>query len=414
MSINTLKNIAYTIKGWFGNARFYFTVTIIFFILAVLFFTWRVWETLSIRQPIDPEIWGQFGDFFGGTFGVFLSLLSVMLVVWTFKTQNRTAETQKFNDIFFELLHLYQSEVKDLCGQSEKIINVEEVPEKDSVKVTKEHISYDNKDFFDEEKWKVQKNYKNQKSFEKNRVRSVSYYMLFYIENRSKIAAYFRTIYRIFELIDKSNLITESQRKEYAKIMRAQLTESELFFLRYNSMTAYGEQFVEYINKYHILKHLPAFELLEFKDWWEDMNRIERESVNILYYFICDALKDLFKVSDSDKSYKVNILPQANTRYQISMSLINNSDFSINIEKNIHITNMANEYRGLDKLDDKRIQQLLDCFIKEIFIYSNYNQFNKAAEIETYSSPIITKGSIVEIHSGIKNIKGNPLKYLYE
>lgn len=396
------------------RASIYVFITIVFLILSFFVFTTNRWSTFDTTLPIDTDKWGQFGDFVGGTLGIILSLISVVLIAWTFQTQSKTAETQKFNDLFFELLHLYQSEVKDLCGQSEKIVNVEEIPEKDSVKVTKEHISYDNKDFFDEEKWKVQKNYKNQKSFEKNRIRSVSYYMLFYIENRSKIAAYFRTLYRIFELIDKSDLITESQRKEYAKIMRAQLTESELFFLRYNSMTAYGEQFVEYINRYHILKHLPAFELLEFKDWWEDMNRLERESVNILYYFICDALKDVFNISDSNESYKVNILPQANTRYQMSISLINRSDFSINIEKNILIPNMANEYRGLDKLDDKRIQQLLDCFIKEIFLYSNYNQFNIAAEIETYSSPIITKGSIVEIHSGIKNIKGNPLKYLYE
>ena len=34
---------------------------------------------------------------------------------------------------------------------------------------------------------------------------------------------------------------------------------------------------------------------------------------------------------------------------------------------------------------------------------------DKANEIKTYSDPIITKGSIVEINSGIKNILNNPL-----
>ena len=98
-----MRKLLYTIKSWLGNARFYFIVAFLFLIFAVLCFTWRMWSSLSIQLPIDPEIWGQFGDFVGGTLGVIFSLISVMLVVWTFKTQNETAETQRFNDLFFEL-----------------------------------------------------------------------------------------------------------------------------------------------------------------------------------------------------------------------------------------------------------------------------------------------------------------------
>ena len=132
----------------------------------------------------------------GGFLGTIFTLISVLLVVRTFRHQQTVTrehleqqKTQRFNNLFFELLHLYQSEVKDLCGQSEIITDVEKIPEKESIKVTKEHVNYDNKDFFDEEKLVIQRNYKNQKSYEKNRVRSINYYMLFYIENRSKIAA---------------------------------------------------------------------------------------------------------------------------------------------------------------------------------------------------------------------------------
>lgn len=399
----------------------YGVLILVFIAFSYLCFRWNhPLHFFNKEYVINHELFGTFGDFFGGFLGTIFTLISVLLVVRTFRHQQAVTrdnqeqqKTQRFNNLFFELLHLYQAEVKDLCGQSEKITNIEKAPKKDSVKVTKEIVNYDNKDFFDEEKIIIQRNYKNQKSYEKNRIRSVNYYMLFYIENRSKIAAYFRTLYRIFELIDKSELITEPQRKEYAKIMRAQLTESELFFLRYNAMTVYGGQFVEYINKYHILKHLPTFELLEFKDWWENMNRVERESVNVIYYFICDALKEVFKLSNMEESYMVNILPQENATFQISLSLNNNSDFSINVKRNRSITNMSNEYRGLDKLDDRRIQQLLDCFIKELFLYSNFCQYNDESEIETYSSPIVTKGNRVEINSGIRNIKLKPLKYFY-
>ena len=61
------------------------------------------------------------------------------------------------------------------------------------------------------------------------------------------------------------------------------------------------------------------------------------------------------------------------------------------------------EYRALDKYDNKRIQQLLDCFIKEIFIYSNFEEYNNLDEIETYSSPIKSIDNITYINSGIKN-----------
>lgn len=409
-----MRKLLYTIKSWLGNARFYFIVAFLFLIFAGLCFTWRIWSSLSIQLPINPEIWGQFGDFVGGTLGVVFSLISIMLVVWTFKTQNETAETQRFNDLFFELLHLYQSEVKELNGVKEKIVDIKkEENVENSYKVKKERIEYTDKDFFDEEKNLIQKKYRHLKSYENNVSRALNYYMLFYVENRSKMAAYFRTLYRIFELIDKSSLINETRKKEYSKIIRAQLTESELFFLRYNATTIYGNQFITYLNKYNVLKHLPAFELLEFKDWWENMGALEREGINILYFAIRESLKDVFS-NNKDKLHQIIIFPSnSNVRYSLTSVLVDRYDFSINLRIDKSNSSFSNEFRGLYNMDDKKIQQLLDCFIKEIFLYSNFNQYNRIGEIETYSSPITTKGIFVEINSGIKNIKNNPLVFKY-
>ena len=413
--MNTIRKIAYTIKGWLGNARFYFIITAVFIILSIICFTWRIWSSLSMQSPINPEIWGQFGDFVGGTLGVVFSLISVMLVVWTFKTQNETAETQRFNDLFFELLKVYQSEVKELNGEYERIIDIKkENTEKKSFKISKERIQYTDKDFFDEEKNIRQEKYRHLKSYEKNVNRALNFYMLFYTNNRSKMAAYFRTLYRIFELIDKSNKISEHQKKEYAKIVRAQLTDSELFFLRYNAMSMYGCQFIEYLNKYRVLKHLPAFELLEFKDWWKDMTDLEREGINIIFLEICEALKDVFTKGESNHQYRIRLFPRESTgRYQINLTLINKYDFQI--ETIIDKSNMdfTMEYRGLYTMDEKRIQQLMDCFIKEIFLFSNFNRYNNPNEIETYSTPIITKDDVVTINSGIRNTGRNPLIIKY-
>lgn len=411
-----MRKLLHTIKSWFGNARFYFIVAFLFLVFSVFCFTWRIWSSLSIQLPINPAIWGQFGDFVGGTLGVVFSLISVMLVVWTFKTQNETAETQRFNDLFFELLHLYQSEVKELNGVNERIINIKRKDDSDDamIEIEKERVQYNDKDFFDEEKRIIQSNYRNLKSYESNVSRAVNYYMLFYTKNHSKMAAYFRTLYRIFELIDKSSLINEQRKKEYAKIVRAQLTGSELFFLRYNAMTIYGHQFIAYLNKYRVLKHLPAFELLEFKDWWKNMNIIEREGVNMIFHAICESLKDVFADGKSTKKYKIDLFhPTLGNRYRLSLTLINLCDFNINMIIDKSSTNMSNEFLGFMRLDDKRIQQLFDCFLKEIFLFSNFNKYNNEDEINTYSSPITTKGIFVEINSGIKNTKGIPLVFKY-
>lgn len=398
-----------------NRASIYVFVTIVFLILSFFVFVTNRWSTFDTSLPIDTEKWGQFGDFVGGTLGIILSLISVVLIAWTFQTQNKIAETQRFNDLFFELLHLYQSEVKELNGENERIVGVKKKKnEEKKFTIETEQIQYTDKDFFDEEKKKIQDRYQHSTAYEDNIPKAINDFMVFYVKNRSKMAAYFRTLYRIFELIDKTDLIGEQHKKEYAKIIRAQLTESELFFLRYDAMTFYGHQFIEYLNRYRVLKHLPAFELLEFKEWWKDMTDIEREGVNIIFHIICESLKDVFANGKSNYKHQISIFPNSiSNKYQLTLTLTNLSDFKINMTINNSIKNLSKEFIGFLKLDEKRIQQLFDCYLKELFIFSNFNKYNNSDDIQTYSPPIITKADSVIINSGIKNIKNNPLIFKY-
>lgn len=191
-----------------------------FFAITVIVFKWgHSCYLFNKNYLVDSNLLGTFGDFIGGVLGTIFTLISVFFIIVTFKHQRdvtkdnqKQLETQRFNDLFFELLHLYQQEVQDLCGQGEHIISISPIDDK-NVEVKKESYSYNNKDFFDEEKLKIQSRYRNQQSYEKNHQRAVNYYMLFYIANRSKVGAYFRTLYRIYDLIDNSNSIDELQKK---------------------------------------------------------------------------------------------------------------------------------------------------------------------------------------------------------
>ena len=417
------KTVSNFIDTLLDNRWFYILLTVLFILLATVLFKWN--NNVNFSYPIDYNLFGTFGDFVGGILGTIFALLGTLMVVRTFRYQQNVTrdnkkqlETQRLNDLFFELIKLYQTEVKELCGQISQVRSYkqnEDVPQSDKdtnkkMTVEKTEISYNDKDFFDYEKRRLQNGFRNRKSFHANSREALKYYMLFYIENRAKIAAYFRTIYRIYDLIDSSKL-DEETKKNYLKIMRAQLTESELFFIRYNAMSYYGANFVKYINKYHILKHLPALEMLEFKEWWEPLNTIERMGLNIVFD---NVKRSIYNALSNDINEKKNIYTNNVPKYSIDIDIKKQYDVCISLTIDTKKTNYSAEFMAFEKMTNKKIQQLFDCIIKEIFLYSNFNKFNIEEELEAYSVPIIEKDKIVNINSGIRNIKEKPLCVAYK
>lgn len=402
---------------------FYILLTIIFSAIAIILFGWN--KQIDILNPIDYNLFGTFGDFFGGILGTIFALVGTLLLIRTFKYQQKVTnenekqlETQRLNDLFFELIKLYQTEVKELCGQISQVRSYnqnDDAPKSDKdtnkkVTVEKTEISYNDKDFFDYEKRVLQNGFRNRKSFHANSREALKYYMLFYIRNRAKIAAYFRTIYRIYDLIDSSKL-DEEVKKNYLKIMRAQLTESELFFIRYNAMSYYGANFIKYINKYHILKHLPALEMLEFKEWWEPLNTVERMGLNIVFD---DVKRLIYNAFSNDKDKRETVYANNTSKYSLNIAIKKQYDVCISLTIDTREKNYSAEFMAFEKMNYKKIQQLFDCIIKEIFIFSNFNMFNVEEELEAYSVPVIEKDKIVSINSGIRNVKGKPLCIAYK
>ena len=61
------------------------------------------------------------------------------------------------------------------------------------------------------------------------------------------------------------------------------------------------------------------------------------------------------------------------------------------------------EYIGFEKFTNKKRQALLDCYLKETFMYSNFEKFNEQKDLELYSNPILTDGDTCIIDSGVRN-----------
>lgn len=151
--------------------------------------------------------------------------------------------------------------------------------------------------------------------------------------------------------------------------------------------------------------------MLEFKEWWEPLNTVERMGLNIVFDNVKRLIYDAFS-NDIDKKETVN---SKNTpKYCINIAIKQQYDVCISLTIDTRKTNYSAEFMAFEKMTNKKIQQLFDCIIKEIFIFSNFNMFNVEEDLETYSVPIIEKDKIVSINSGIRNVKEKPLCIAYK
>lgn len=385
------------------NRSLYVIITVLFIGMFSFIFKWQhEIHIFDKNYIIDNELLGTFGDFVGGVLGTVFALLSTLILIRTFNQQKKATdkntiqlENQRFNDLFFELLKLYQSQVAELCGHVKK-------KENDEV----ETIDYNNKDFFDIEKVLIQNKFIPHDSYEANMTEALNEYMVFYIKNKTKVAACFRTLFRIYDLIDNAAL-DENVKKNYLKIIRAQLTDSELFFIRYNCLSYYGENFIEYINKYNVLKHLSLFDLLEFKNWWENLNEEDRMGINILFFKISRVMRYMIREQEFGCVWVSNVM---NSKYKLMVQIINDYEAELYFYIDNSKENIVKEFAGFGKISNESIQSLLISYFKEVFIYFSFKRYNKAAELH-FESPSIAASTndVTIINVKVSNVNKKKL-----
>ena len=88
-------------------------------------------------------------------------------------------------------------------------------------------------------------------------------YAAMFKKHEPVLAPYFRTLYHVFRYIEKSKLKDQTQ---YSDVVRAMLSGPELAFLAANCLGEYGLKFNTYVNKYHLLKHLPHQQNLPYQE----------------------------------------------------------------------------------------------------------------------------------------------------
>lgn len=77
--------------------------------------------------------------------------------------------------------------------------------------------------------------------------------------NQNYLSVYFRNLYNTIKLIDTSKSLTEEEKKQHVKILRARLCNSELYVLFFNVISRFGRKWIEnnYIEYYQLIQNLP-------------------------------------------------------------------------------------------------------------------------------------------------------------
>lgn len=325
-----------------------------------------------IGNTIDNEVWGHFGDFIGGIVGTLISYISVRLLVRNLREQMKSNqqqeksnkqnakvfELQQFNEMFKLLFSQYQETISNYRYGSDKTGRKAISAITDEIKQHGVTI--------------------NDGSYTEREAKALGIYDGYYVNYHEVAPVHFRIIYRIFQLIDEAD-ISETQRRDVAKIMRCQLSEEELFLLRYNCKSPYGAKMRLYLNCYNLQKHLPILSLLEFSPYRNALtDDKQRNRLNTELSVIRKAMRDLFLKQDNN----VKVFEKRYTaRYQLKIEVAaDNKSFKLELTKNENqaISTVDTDIDAvLEALGHDKINLLLYDFICEVFVYSNFSLYNK-------------------------------------
>lgn len=304
---------------------------------------------------------------------------------------SKVYRNQQLNDEFFHLIEVYNDILKEF--------EVNGGDDRFYIGKIAIHKSVEN----------MYDGYKSDQPSVNGRKLAVSAYHEFYARERNFAPVYFRTLYRICQIVDESDC-AEEKKVEYVKILRAQLTDSELILMRYNAMTPIGNKFSVYINKYNLLKHIPIFMLLEYKTWRRQMNQNDAYYVSNLLQQFKEEMADLVGPDNVDRRYlkvhknkKYIIRVSCNTRKNcMILTLFRRPDIILN-------DNVT--FKSLDNLSFDDLTNLLRYYMKDCFVLNSFNQLNQRKNLDIdYKRRSLHNIDIVSVR--VKNKSGSVLKFV--
>jgi len=245
----------------------------IFIAVGILLIVAIIYLLNFASHPISKstENWGQFGAYIGGVAGVFLTLLTVILLIKTLDSQNKNANINQFESSFFELLRLHKEITDRIIGNVNIQVEKSGIDENDIHKGLKffEKLSEKIKWHYDDSPDNLLNRITNDPAYEEllsdeqlMQKEIDTYYNEFYRGKESELGHYFRSLYHLVKFVDDSSI---EKKKRYIDLIQAYLTDAELHCTFYNGIAIYGrKRFKPLLDKYSFLENIkPKGEIFE-------------------------------------------------------------------------------------------------------------------------------------------------------
>lgn len=359
----------------------------LFVIAAVLFAIHRDYWLWS--QSFNEQVLGTFGDFVGGFIGTILTLFSVYLLVKTLSNQiavnsNVVITNNKAIEANEELTKAAKRQIEQVDAQIfDSKFNAYMKSYQDAVSSYHDDMSF-GKEMLDElVSYLRNSGFKNNLTYLLRSKAAVKVFQEFYAENRIEMSVHMRTLYLLIKMIAEDSSIDEQTRVHYAKCVRGQLTESELFVIRYNCYSPYGRNMQQYVNRFNLLKHLPTMSLLEFVKWRGEMGN-DTEMINALdalFLQIRSDVEDLLGEDADERGVRMKRY-SLTKRYDIEMTFSNGHKiYTFILYKVVQKGRTGSQKRpaienALDRLTNGNLKQMFLDFHIDYFLVNNFHYYN--------------------------------------
>ena len=361
----------------------------------ILLIIFLINQTYSCRLPVDTGIFGTYGDFIGGVLGTIVALYSAYLLVRTFQNQATINESVKTtNDSIISAntradaaaqRQYYQTELQIFDGKFSRFFDAYQNAinayyyEPQKGRAAFETIA----SFF------INRNFENNNDYKRRSESAKDEYLEFYSGFQTEMSVHLRMLYLLVNLISKSEL-EEEDKVQYAKLVRGQMSNSEMLIVRYNCYSHYGKKMQPFCNQYNLTKHLSVTRLLEFKAYRTAIQAASEESDKLLSgldgMFITlrkRATKMLYDGSQLTDEYKTSHC------YCISLdfSAADKQSFILVLKKDKDVVRrggglrVSPDEKALDYLGEEQILNMFKDFLSELFIVSNFDLYNEGAEV---------------------------------
>ena len=354
--------------------------------LAILgFFFFISHRYFSLAKPIDGSVWGEFGDFVGGVIGTIIAYISIRLLVATLNTQalgNIIAKETADRSLYETKLQRLNANFQMMLEQYRKTLDKFNANDRNQ-------NAPKGLDYLKKRMAGIYNRYNcNDENYRVRNADAIKAFNGFYIANRAVASVYFRIIYRLLELIFTSPIESEDQ-AVFAKMLRCQLSEEELFFIRYNAMTPNGANMRKYLNQFNMMKHLPELSILEFK--CRDKQGLQPKDKSQMISSLIGLRKDLIKRDKYAPNHPITPLLSNYDMNSVMSEDRHRFEFII-ARPSVNLPADLNQNESFNKLTFEELKSFMCDFITELFTCYNFCEYQSATDIDLNDESIAENG----------------------